>query len=88
VVDDHDRRFPLVLAGCAPAVVIFIEAIAGVATPAAVQVALVVNVALIAAVGWIMSPAERRVSPRRFAYAAGTALLGIALIGLKTLLHH
>lgn len=43
--------FPLVLAGFVPAAVVFIEAVAGVATTRAVQIALLVTVALLAVVG-------------------------------------
>jgi hypothetical protein len=80
--------FPLVLACGIPAGVVFIEAVAGVPTATAVQVALLVNVALLVVVGWLMSPTGRPLSPNRFGYAIVTGLLGVAMIGLKTLLHH
>jgi hypothetical protein len=57
-------------------------------TATAVQVALLVNVALLVVVGWLMSPTGPRLSPHRFGYAIVTGLLGVAMIGLKTLLHH
>ena len=80
--------FPLVLACCIPAGVVFVESVAGVSTPTAVQVALLVNVVLLLVVGWLMSPASRPLAPHRFGYAILTGLLGVAMIGLKTLLHH
>jgi hypothetical protein len=80
--------FPLVLACAVPVLVVFIEAIAGVSTATAVQVALLVNVGLLVVVGWVMSPDDRPLAWRRFGYAIITGLLGVAMIGLKTLLHH
>jgi hypothetical protein len=79
--------FPLVLACAVPTVVLFIEAVAGISTPTAVQVALIVNVILLVGVGWRMNPSQRQLGWRRICYALATGLLGVAMIGLKTLLH-
>jgi hypothetical protein len=79
--------FPLVLGCGVRALVVLIEAFAGVTTATAVQVALLVNVAVLIIVGWAMSPmtglwrgvgSDMRV----------TGLLGVAMIGLTTPLHH
>jgi hypothetical protein len=81
--------FPLVLACGVPAVVVFVEAVAGVTTATAVQVALLVNVGLLVVVGWLMTPSDQKpVTWKRFGYAIVTGLLGVTMIGLKTMLHH
>lgn len=79
---------PLVAAGLVPAVILILEGVAGIATPTAVTGALVVTTALLAVVGWMMSPTERPWSVRRIAYASTTVLLGLAMIELKNAVHH
>jgi len=79
---------PLVLAGLVPVMVLLLEGVAGVTTPTAVTVALVVTIALLAVVGWMISPNQPKLSRRRFAYASMTVLLGLAMIELKNAVHH
>ena len=79
---------PLVLAGILPAVVLFVEGAVGVATPTAVDGALLVIVVLLAVVGWMMSSKEPRFAPRRIGYASMTVVLGLVMIELKNAVHH
>jgi hypothetical protein len=79
--------FPLVAACAIPAVVLFVEAVAGVSTPTAVDVALVITVLLLVYVGWQMSPGDHPLAARRLGYALVTGLIGLAMIGLKAMLH-
>jgi hypothetical protein len=79
--------FPLVAAGTIAVVVLLVEAVVRVQPDRAVRVALLVNVGLLLAVGWNMSAAGRLPTWQRVALTAMTGMLGVAMIGLKTLLH-
>jgi hypothetical protein len=77
---------PLVSACVVPVLVLLVEALLSVDPTTAVRIALWVNVVLLVAVGWRISPTEERPAVR-VAFAVMSGLLGLAMIGLKTLLH-
>jgi hypothetical protein len=79
--------FPLVAACLVPAIVLFVEAVFSVETAVAVRVALCANVVLLVGVGWRMAPAGVSAPMRRLVFATMTGVLGVLMIGLKTLLH-
>jgi hypothetical protein len=90
----HERRhvvldgLPLVAAGLVPVLVLLGEAILDVKTSTGVDVALVVNIALLIGVGWNLSSGIGLTGARRVGAALSTGLLGVAMIALKlTLLH-
>jgi hypothetical protein len=78
---------PLVAACAVPGVVLLAEALLRIPTSVAVDVALTVNVVLLLVVGWRMSTAGGMTGGRRLAATATSGLLGVAMIGLKVVLH-
>ncbi|WP_454855127.1 hypothetical protein [Promicromonospora soli] len=78
---------PLVAACAVPGVVLLAEALLRVPPSVAVDVALVVNLALLLIVGWRMSTAGGMTGGRRLAATIVAGLLGFAMIALKLLLH-
>ncbi|WP_282943828.1 hypothetical protein [Cellulomonas endometrii] len=90
----HERRevvqdgLPLVAACLVPVALLVVEAVLGVPTGLGVRLALIANVALLVVVGWRMSTAGGMRGAARVLSAAGTGLLGVAMVVLKyTLLH-
>lgn len=79
---------PLVVACAVPGVVLLVEALLRVRTSVAVDVALVVNLVLLLMVGWRMSSAGGMTGGSRLVATAIAGLFGVAMIGLKLLLHH
>jgi hypothetical protein len=79
--------FPLVAASVVPVLVLLLEAVLGVDTPRGLRIALWVNAALLLAVGWNMSTAGGFRGWRRIGLALLAGLMGVAMVGLKTLLH-
>ncbi|ACQ82375.1 hypothetical protein Bcav_4135 [Beutenbergia cavernae DSM 12333] len=93
-LDAHERRrvltdgFPLVAACAVPGVVLLAEAVLRVEPALAVDVALLVNVVLLMVVGWRMGTAGGLTGGKRALTTAAAGLLGVAMIGLKLVLHH
>lgn len=81
----HDG-LPLLTAAIVPLLVLLVEAVLSVETATAVRIALWVNVVLLVVTGWRISPATEGLGIR-WGFAALTGVLGLAMIGLKTLLH-
>jgi hypothetical protein len=79
--------WPLVSACTIPVVVLLAEAWLGVETLPAVRVALLVNAALLLLVGYAMSRAGGLTGWRLVVSVSAAGLLGLAVVGLKTLLH-
>jgi hypothetical protein len=79
---------PLVAACAVPGVVLLAEALLRVRTSVAINVALMVNLALLLVVGWRMSTAGGMTGVRRLWSTAIAGLLGAAMILLKLTLHH
>lgn len=93
-LDAHERRevladgLPMVAACLVPVGVLLVEAVLHVPTGAGVRVALAANVVLLVVVGWRMSTTGGVRGTARVLSAAGTGLLGVAMVVLKyTLLH-
>jgi hypothetical protein len=80
--------WPLVTACVVPVVFLALEAIAGVDTSLALDLALALNAALLFHVGWRMGRAEELSGGRLALSVVAPGLLGVALIALKTLTHH
>ncbi|WP_454048469.1 hypothetical protein [Cellulomonas sp. Marseille-Q8402] len=79
---------PMVAACLVPVLVLLAEALLHVPTGAGVRVALAANVVLLVLVGWRMSTTGGVRGLSRVLSAAGTGLLGVAMVVLKyTLLH-
>lgn len=78
---------PLVAACTVPVLVLVGEGVLQVPTDLAVRIALLVNTALLLAVGWNMSTASGLRGGRRLLSAAMTGLLGVAMVALKVGLH-
>jgi hypothetical protein len=78
---------PLLAASVVPVLVLLLEALVGVDTPKGLRIALWVNAALLLGVGWTMSTGGGFRGWRRLALAGLAGLLGVAMVGLKTLLH-
>jgi hypothetical protein len=79
--------WPLVAASGIPLLLLAIEALLHIQTGVAVTIALLVNTGLLLIVGYQMGKAGGIRGIRLLGASALTGLLGIALIGLKTLLH-
>lgn len=79
--------WPLVTACTIPLILLLAEAALGVEPGRAVRVALGVNAVLLVLVGYAMSRASGLTGWRLVLSAAAAGLLGLAVIGLKTLLH-
>ena len=79
--------WPLVTACAVPVLFLTLEALLGVETSVALNWALVLNAGLLFLVGWRMGRAEELTGRRLALSVAGAGLLGVALIGLKTLTH-
>ena len=79
---------PLVSACAIPGAVLLAEALLQVQPSVAVDVALVVNVALLLVIGWRMSTAGGLAGANRLVATAVAGLLGAAMIALKLVLHH
>ena len=79
--------FPLVAASVVPVLVLALEAVLGVDTPRGLRIALWVNAALLLGVGWSMSTGGGFRGWRRVGLALIAGLMGVAMVGLKTLLH-
>jgi hypothetical protein len=79
---------PLVAACLVPVAVLLVEAVLGVPTETGVRVALFANVVLLVVVGWRMSTAGGLRGGARVLSAAGTGLLGVAMVVLKYTLVH
>lgn len=79
---------PLVAACAVPGVVLLVEALLQVRPSVAIDVALIVNLALLLIVGWRMSTAGGMTGGRRLMATMTAGLLGFAMIGLKLSLHH
>lgn len=80
--------FPLVAACAVPGVVLFTVTVLRAELSVAVDVALIVNLMLMLAVGWRMSTAGGLRGRRRLTATVAAGLLGFAIIGLKLSLHH
>jgi hypothetical protein len=78
---------PLVAASIVPVLVLLLEAVLGVDTARGVRIALWVNAVLLLAVGWRLSSQGGLTGWRRVGLATMTGLLGVAMVGLKALLH-
>jgi len=78
---------PLVAASVVPVLVLLLEALLRVDTARGVRIALWVNAVLLLSVGWRMSTEGGLVGWRRVGLATMTGLLGVAMVGLKSLLH-
>lgn len=93
-LDDAERRevlaagLPLVSACAVPGAVLLAEALLPVPASVAVDVALLVNLALLLVVGWRMSTAGGLTGWNRLIATAVAGLLGVAMIVLKLALHH
>jgi hypothetical protein len=79
---------PLVAACAVPGVVLLAEAVLRVPPSVAVDVALIVNLALLLVVGWRMSTAGGMTGGGRLVATAVAGVLGVAMIWLKLSLHH
>lgn len=79
---------PLVTACAIPAAVLLVEALLDVQPATAIDVALLVNVALLCVVGWRMGVRSGMTGVRLALSTAMCGLLGIAMIVLKLSLHH
>jgi hypothetical protein len=79
--------WPLVTACAVPVVLLLVEAVLGVETGRAVQVALLVNAAVLVLVGYAMSRASGLTGWRLVFSATLAGLLGLAVVALKALLH-
>jgi hypothetical protein len=79
---------PLVAASVVPVAVLLAEALLQVEVSRGVDVALAVNVVMLALVGWRMSRASGLRGLRHVGATVLTGLLGVAMIGLKLALHH
>ena len=79
--------WPLVAASAVPLVLLFIEALLRVETPAALKIALVANVGMLLVVGYQMGRTGGLRGIRLLGAAGLVGLLGVAMITLKTLLH-
>jgi hypothetical protein len=79
--------WPLVAACATPVGFLALEALAGVGTALALDLALGLNAVLLFAVGWQMGRSIGLTGVRLSLSAGTTGLLGVAMIVLKTLLH-
>jgi hypothetical protein len=92
-LDPEERRrivrdgWPLVAACGVPLLLLLLEALVGMGTKVALDVTLAVNAALLFVLGWRMGSASGLRGTSRLLSSAITGLLGILMIGLKTLLH-
>jgi hypothetical protein len=79
--------WPLVAASAVPLAALAIEALVGIDTKAALDITLALNAVMLFAVGWRMGTVSG-LTGAKLVLAAGIAgLLGVTLIGLKTLMH-
>jgi hypothetical protein len=79
--------WPLVTASAVPLAFLGVEALLGVETAVALDLTLVVNTVLLFLVGWQMGKAGGLTGGRLLISAGATGALGVALIGLKVLMH-
>jgi hypothetical protein len=79
--------WPLVTACAVPVLFLTLEAVLGVETSLALDLALVLNAALLFLVGWRMGRAEDLTGGKLALSVSAAGLLGVALIALKTLMH-
>ena len=79
--------WPLVAASAVPLTALAIEALLGMETKVALDITLAVNAVMLFLVGWRMGRVSG-LTGGRLVFAAGVAgLLGVTMIGLKTLMH-
>ena len=79
--------WPLVAASAVPLTALAIEAVLGMETKVALDLTLAVNAVMLFLVGWRMGKVSG-LTGGRLVFAAGVAgLLGVTMIGLKTLMH-
>lgn len=89
----HEQRavvrdgWPLVAACGIPLLLLFLEALVGMETKAALDLTLAVNAALLFGLGWQMGRASGLTGPRQLISAAVTGLLGVLMVLLKVQLH-
>jgi len=79
--------WPLVAASGVPLAFLGVEALLGVETSVALDLTLVVNALLLFMVGWQMGRSGGLAGVRLLLSAAATGALGVAMIGLKVLMH-
>ena len=76
------------MAACAvPASFLVLEAIAGIETSLALDLALGLNTLLLLGVGWQMGRSGGLTGVRRLLATLATGVLGVAMVVLKTWLH-
>ena len=79
--------WPLVAASAVPLAALALEAVLGIETKTALDITLAVNAAMLFAIGWQMGKVSG-LSGGKLVLSAGIAgLLGVTMIGLKTLMH-
>lgn len=79
--------WPLVAASGVPLAALAIEALLGFETKVALDITLAVNAVLLFVVGWRMGRVSGLTGGRLVVAAAVAGLLGVTMIGLKTLMH-
>ena len=79
--------WPLVAASAVPLAALAIEALLGVDTKVALDITLAVNAVMLFLLGWQMGRASGLTGGRLVLAAAVAGLLGVTMIGLKTLMH-
>ena len=79
--------WPLVAASAVPLAALGIEALLGIDTKAALDITLAVNAVMLFLLGWQMGRASGLTGGRLVLAAAVAGLLGVTMIGLKTLMH-
>ncbi len=79
--------WPLVAASAIPIAALALEAVLGFDTKTALDVTLALNAVLLFVIGWRMGKVSGLTGAKLVAAAAVAGLLGVTLIGLKTLMH-
>ncbi len=79
--------WPLVAASAVPLAALAIEALLGIDTKVALDITLAVNAVMLFLLGWQMGRASGLTGGRLVLAAAVAGLLGVTMIGLKTLMH-
>jgi hypothetical protein len=79
--------WPLVAASAVPLAALAIEALLGIDTKVALDITLAVNAVMLFLLGWRMGRASGLTGGRLVLAAAVAGLLGVTMIGLKTLMH-
>ena len=79
--------WPLVAASAVPLAALALEAVLGIETKVALDITLAVNAAMLFAIGWRMGKVSGLTGGKLVLSAGLAGLLGVTMIGLKTLMH-